>query len=75
MKLIELCRSADIFCPSELCDVEISSVTCDSRRVTEGSLFACIKGQRSNGNDFIGEAKSAGAAAVLSDSRGDTELF
>ncbi len=74
MKLIELCQKAGMFCPAELYDTEISSVTCDSRRVQKGSLFVCIRGLRSDGNDFVDDARRAGAAAILSDKRTDVDL-
>lgn len=44
----------------ELCDLEH-----DSRRVTEGSLFACIPGLRSDGHDYAQAAIDAGARALL----------
>ena len=44
----------------ELCDVEH-----DSRRVTEGSLFACIPGLQSDGHDYAQAAIDAGARALL----------
>ena len=74
MKLIELCRAADIFCPSELCDVEITSVTSNSKKVRPGSLFVCLDGTKRDGNQFAEEALSNGAAAVLSDKRDDLPL-
>ncbi len=75
MKLIELCRAAGLECPEAQRDVEISSVTSDSRSVKEGSLFVCLEGTKTDGNLFAGQAKARGAAAVLSDKRRDTDLF
>ena len=36
-------------------DKEITAITIDSRKVTEGGLFIAIKGERSDGHDFIGQ--------------------
>lgn len=47
--------------------MDITNVTMDSRKVTEGSLFVAIKGERVDGHDFIAEVFSKGAAAVLCD--------
>lgn len=74
MKLIELCRAADIFCPAELYDVEINSVTSDSKKVKRGSLFVCLDGTKTDGNLYVEEARSNGAAAMISDKRRDLSL-
>lgn len=47
----------------------ISSVRCDSRTVDAGTLFVCISGEASDGHDFIADACSAGASAILTDGR------
>lgn len=46
---------------------EVSSIAYDSRRVTNGALFVCIRGARFNGHDFVGHALQNGAVAVLVD--------
>ncbi|MDR1209184.1 MAG: UDP-N-acetylmuramoyl-L-alanyl-D-glutamate--2,6-diaminopimelate ligase [Clostridiales bacterium] len=46
-------------------DAEITSLTIDSRRVVPGALFVAIPGLSDDGHDFIGQAVSGGAAAVL----------
>ena len=43
---------------------ELTSVTTDSRRVSEGALFAAYKGSTSDGHSFLGAAAGAGAAAA-----------
>ena len=47
-------------------DVRISGCTSDSRRVEPGGLFVAIEGSRHDGHDFVEEAVSRGAAAVIS---------
>ena len=44
---------------------EITGVTCDSRRVVPGFLFAAIPGSAMDGRDFIADALDRGAAAIL----------
>jgi len=43
----------------------ISSVTCDSRDVVEGSLFVAIRGFKTDGHTYIDEAIRRGAVAVV----------
>jgi UDP-N-acetylmuramoyl-L-alanyl-D-glutamate--2,6-diaminopimelate ligase len=47
--------------------VTISSVTHDSRAVTAGALFCCVRGERVDGHDFAPAAARAGAVAVLAE--------
>lgn len=49
----------------DLKNVEITGITSDSRKVTPGCLFVCVKGMRSDGHDFAKAAVEAGAAAIL----------
>ena len=51
----------------ELKKRDIVFVTMDSRKACENCLFVCIKGERVDGHDFIGDVFSKGAAAVLCD--------
>ncbi|MEP1029512.1 MAG: Mur ligase family protein, partial [Alphaproteobacteria bacterium] len=44
---------------------EITGVTCDSRRVAPGFLFAAIPGTANDGRDYIPDALARGAAAIL----------
>jgi UDP-N-acetylmuramoyl-L-alanyl-D-glutamate--2,6-diaminopimelate ligase len=46
-------------------DVEISNVAIDHRNISAGSLFGAFPGSRFNGEDFIAEAVSRGAVAVV----------
>lgn len=44
---------------------DISCVCSDSRKVVKGALFVAIKGERSDGHDFIPDAVKKGASAVI----------
>lgn len=67
MKLGELCQNAGISCPEQLVSVEISCVTSDSRQVSEGCLFVCIRGSHYDGHSFLRRALCAGAAAIVAE--------
>ena len=46
-------------------EVDVTSVTHDSRRVEPGALFACVPGLRFDGHDYASKAVAAGAVALL----------
>lgn len=46
-------------------DVEVTGLSADSRKVRPGFVFAALKGTRSDGRTFVGDAIEAGAIAVL----------
>ena len=46
-------------------DVEVRSVSTDSREVTEGSLFIALVGDRTDGHRFVDQAFAAGAAGAI----------
>lgn len=48
-------------------DVEITDLAYDSRAVTPGALFVALRGQKTDGHDFIAQATRGGASALLVD--------
>ncbi|MDR3264403.1 MAG: UDP-N-acetylmuramoyl-L-alanyl-D-glutamate--2,6-diaminopimelate ligase [Synergistaceae bacterium] len=46
-------------------DPAISEVFADSRRVLPGSIFCCIRGEKSDGHEYAGIAKELGAVALV----------
>jgi UDP-N-acetylmuramoyl-L-alanyl-D-glutamate--2,6-diaminopimelate ligase len=48
-------------------DPGLRSVTHDSRAVTPGALYACLRGEQFDGHDFARAAVDAGASALLVD--------
>lgn len=55
-------------------DTEISSVEYDSRKVTPGSLFCCLRGEVTDGHKYAAMAKEKGAAALLCEHETGTGL-
>ncbi len=49
-------------------DAAITSVEYDSRRVRAGALFVAMRGETTDGNQYIEQAAASGATAVLTDS-------
>jgi len=62
MKLSQLLSALGAPCPR---DVEITALTCDSREVIPGALFAALEGANTDGRDHIPDALARGAAAVV----------
>ena len=48
-----------------ICGVEVSSLAYDSRKVTEGSAFFAIEGNKTNGNAYVKEAIENGAKIIF----------
>ena len=63
MKLSELLK--DIEYTGTYVDCDITDVSCDSRKLTPNSVFACIKGVQSDGHDFAQAALAKGVPCIL----------
>jgi UDP-N-acetylmuramoyl-L-alanyl-D-glutamate--2,6-diaminopimelate ligase len=55
------------FSPSPPAETPVTGIAIDNRRVEGGELFVAIKGGSADGHDFIPDAISRGAAAVVGD--------
>lgn len=55
-------------------DVAIASVSIDTRTLSAGALYVAIRGERFDGNDFVGQAAQAGAGAAIVHAGVVTEL-
>ena len=71
MKLSQLLHAAGLEC---LQDTEITGITCDSRCVERGNLFAALEGARTDGGAYIPAAVERGAAAILCRDGADVEM-
>ncbi len=75
MKLKELCRAADIYCPDTKGNIEITQVTCDSRRVERGGLYVCLSGKHEDGEKYCEEAIKNGAVEIVHTGSAYGELY
>jgi UDP-N-acetylmuramoyl-L-alanyl-D-glutamate--2,6-diaminopimelate ligase len=66
MKLKELIEAIGIDVDAG-CDVEVTGVECDSRKIVAGGVFVAISGEHFDGADFIEAAASSGAACVVTE--------
>ncbi len=53
----------ELICGS--CDGVVSDITTDSRKVSKGSLFAAIKGEKADGHNYVESAFSKGAVCAV----------
>ena len=60
-----LLKSVGLPVPAGVVNATLTSLTCDSRCVGEGSLFIGLPGEKVDGGSFWPQALEAGAAAVL----------
>ena len=65
MTLKDLLRNAEYKCISGDINAEIKNIAYDSRKVSEGTLFVCLKGSAFDGHKFIDDAVARGAIAVV----------
>ena len=48
-------------------DRTVSDLVCDTRKVTEGCLFVCVKGASYDSHEHVDEIVQKGAAAVVAE--------
>ena len=72
LRLAELERL--LGCPASGHDPEIRSIVSDSRKASDGALFAALPGERVDGHDFVPAAVKSGAAALLVSRRLDADV-
>src|ERR1700726_1321140 len=66
IRLLKLLRGVDTEGATAHGDLEIAEVAYDSRKVKPGTLFVAIHGEKTDGNEFIGDARGRGAVAIVS---------
>lgn len=67
LKLSEVLQGAEASIPAAVQELEIRQVACDSRKVKPRALFFALHGAKADGNTFIHDAVSRGAAAIASE--------
>jgi UDP-N-acetylmuramoyl-L-alanyl-D-glutamate--2,6-diaminopimelate ligase len=67
VKLSDLLKDIEARVPEAAEELEIRQVACDSRKVQPRALFFALHGAKADGNEFIRDAVSRGAAAIASE--------
>lgn len=65
MKLSEILRNISV--KNEYQDLEITDLSCDSRKIGPGYLYACIKGNSFDGHMAAGDMLAQGAAVIVAE--------
>lgn len=65
MRLEDLLKGVQYTCLQGSIDREVTQVVYDSRKVSEGCLFICIKGANFDGHDFASEVTEKGAGVLV----------
>ena len=61
-------------CPDAARDIDITSIAYDSRKVTAGGLFVCIKGYETDGHKYAQAAVDNGAALIVAEDKIDVDV-
>lgn len=64
MNLLDIIENIESVKTEGNCDIEISDIFYDSRKVTKNGLFVCLCGSDFDGHDYINDAIKNGAVAV-----------
>ena len=65
MEILKLSEISDACGGSFSEEAEVNGICIDTRKITDGCLFICIKGERFDAHQFANEALEKGAAAVM----------
>ena len=65
MKLSSLLEKLEYTCIQGNTEQEVTDVVYDSRKVTEGSLFICIRGAVVDGHKFVPDVAAKGAKVLI----------
>lgn len=73
LQLVDIASACDGILLNVNDDIEITSITTDSRKACKDCLFIPLKGERTNGHNFINQVFEAGASCTLSEIDIDTK--
>jgi len=72
--LVAVLRQYDLLVSAPAADPDITGIAVDSRRVASGTLFVAERGSTADGHAFLANAAQAGAAAVVVERAGSSDL-
>ncbi len=67
MRFGELLTGVGLECPANICDLTVTDIVTDSKRVVKNCIFVCLRGSTYDGHDFVQDAIEAGAAVVVAE--------
>jgi UDP-N-acetylmuramoyl-L-alanyl-D-glutamate--2,6-diaminopimelate ligase len=69
VRLAKLLRGVETRAAVDHGDLEISGLAYDSRLVKTGTLFVAIRGEKTDGNNYVTDVAGRGAVAILSEQK------
>ncbi len=73
MLLSELIKNIDNYQTKNFEDIEITGLSYNSATTQKGDMFICIKGETSDGHNFVDSALKKGAAAIFCEHEVDSD--
>lgn len=67
MKLVTVLEGAGISCPEAYKKIEISTIVTDSSLAENGSMFIALRGNNTDGHEYIGDAVKNGAVVIVAE--------
>ena len=61
-------------CPDNIKNLDITGVAYDSRKVSEGNIFVCIKGYETDGHKYAAQAAQNGASLIIAEEKVETDV-
>ncbi|MBR2081118.1 MAG: UDP-N-acetylmuramoyl-L-alanyl-D-glutamate--2,6-diaminopimelate ligase [Oscillospiraceae bacterium] len=74
MKLSELLNQVQVLSQTAAPELEVSGVSCDSRRVKPGDIYVAVRGYQTDGHRYIPDAVQRGAIAVVCEEAPETQI-
>ena len=74
MLLSDLIANVEGSLDSNQVDPEIKRVIHDSREVSEGDIFCCLRGETTDGHNYIQEAIDSGASALFAEEASEFDI-
>ena len=67
MRLGEVLYEIGVDCPKKYENIEFTEIVTDSRRVTDGCMFVCLRGHNRDGHDYVTDAVNNGAVVIVAE--------
>lgn len=73
MQIDDILKGIEVISVTGDSGASVSGIEFDSRNVRQGTLFVAVRGVKTDGHDYIGQAVRAGAVGIICEKLPDTE--
>ena len=74
MKIMKLLENVSVKSVLNFSDIDIDFIAADSRDVRDNTLFVCLTGENADGHDYVSQARTKGAVALVTMRRLDIDM-